>query len=220
VTGPSPPSRYRDGARAIAPIAVAAAAFAASFGILARAAGFDAVAAIVMSATTFAGAAQFAVASTLETGGTIAAAITAAVFLNARYVAISVTVASIFPGGRLRRFVESQLIVDESWALSGRSGRFEYAVLAGAGVVFYVLWVGGTTIGALAGEAIGDARSLGLDAAFPALFLALLVPYLRSRQALAAAVGAAAITFALIPFTPAGVPIVAASLAALVGLRR
>lgn len=58
-----------------------------------------AIAAVVMSATTFAGAAQFAVASILETGGTIAAAITAAVFLNARYAAISVSVASIFPGG-------------------------------------------------------------------------------------------------------------------------
>jgi predicted branched-subunit amino acid permease len=144
----------------------------------------------------------------------------AAVLLNARYVPLSVSVASIFPGRAPRRLVEAQLIVDESWALSGRSGRFEYAILAGAGVLFYVLWVGGTTLGAFVGEAIGDARSLGLDAAFPALFLALLVPYLRSRQALVAALGAAAITLVLIPFTPAGVPIVAASLAALVGLRR
>jgi 4-azaleucine resistance transporter AzlC len=194
--------------------------FGASFGLLAREAGFDPIAAIVMSATTFAGGAQFAAASILETGGGAAAAVVAAVLLNARYVPLSVSVASIFPGRAPRRLAESQLIVDESWALSGRSGRFEYAVLAGAGVVFYVLWVGGTTLGALAGEAIGDAESLGLDAAFPALFLALLVPYLRSRRALVAALGAASITFVLIPFTPAGVPIVAASLAALVGLRR
>ena len=80
--------------------------------------------------------------------------------------------------------------------------------------------MGGTALGALAGEALGDAQSLGLDAAFPALFLALLVPYLRSRRALAAALCAAAITLVLIPFTPPGVPIVAASLAALIGLRR
>ena len=85
---------------------------------------FGAATAVVMSATTFAGAAQFASVSVLDAGGTIAAAVLAAVFLNARYVAISVTVASIFPGGRLRRLAESQAIVDESWALSGRRGRF------------------------------------------------------------------------------------------------
>jgi 4-azaleucine resistance transporter AzlC len=213
-------ARFRDGVFAALPLAPAPLLFGASFGLLAREAGFGALAAIVMSATTFAGGAQFAAASILETGGGVAAAAVAAVLLNARYVPLSVSVASIFPGRAPRRLAEAQLIVDESWALSGRSGRFEYAVLAGAGVVFYVLWVGGTTLGALAGEAIGDAQSLGLDAAFPALFLALLVPYLRSRQALAAALGAAVITLVLIPFTPAGVPIVAASLAALVGLRR
>ena len=78
------------------------------------------VAATVMSATTFAGSAQFAVATILDDGGTVIAAILAAVFLNARYIAIGVSVASIVPGRRVARFVEAQLIVDESWALSGR----------------------------------------------------------------------------------------------------
>ena len=84
-----------------------------------------------MSATTFAGSAQFAAASILEDGGGAASAIVAALLLNARYVPLSLAVASIFPGSRRRRALESQLIVDESWALAGRSGRFEYGVLVG-----------------------------------------------------------------------------------------
>ena len=179
-----------------------------------------ATAAVVMSATTFAGAAQFAAASVLDAGGTVAAAIAAAVFLNARYVAISVTVASIFPGGRLRRLAESQLIVDESWALSGRRGRFEWPILVGAGLLLYVLWVGSTALGTAVGGILDDPDALGLDAAFAALFLALAVPYLRRRRALEAAALAAVITLVLTPVAPAGVPIIAASAACLLGLRR
>jgi predicted branched-subunit amino acid permease len=173
-----------------------------------------------MSGTTFAGSAQFASASVLETGGTVAAAVASAVLLNARYVGMSIAVASIFPGGRLRRFVESQLIVDESWALSGRSGRFEWPILVGAGLLLYVLWVSSTALGTLVGGALGDPSDLGLDAAFAALFLALAMPYLRSRRAREAALLGAGITLVLIPVAPAGVPIVAASTACLLGLRR
>ncbi|HWH06293.1 MAG TPA: AzlC family ABC transporter permease [Gaiellaceae bacterium] len=214
------PSRVRDGVLAALPLAPAPVLFGAAFGVLAVDAGMGRLAAILMSATTFAGSAQFAAASILQTGGAAVAAIVAAVLLNARYLPQSVSVAAIFPGGRRRRLLESQLIVDESWALSGRSGRFEYAVLVGAGLVFWVLWVGGTALGALVGEALGDVRALGLDAAFAALFLALLVPYLRTGRARLAAALAGAITLVLLPLTPAGVPIVAASLACLVGLRR
>ena len=216
---PSGP-RIRDGARAALPLAPAPFVFGLSFGVLADAAGIGAVAAIVMSATTFAGSAQFAVASVFETGGTVLAAITAAVFLNARYIALGATVASIVPGGRLRRFFGSQLIVDESWALSGRSGRFEWPILAGAGLLLYVLWVTSTALGTLVGGALDDPDALGFDAAFAVLFLALALPYLRDRRAVQAAVLAAAITLALIPVAPAGVPIVAAAAACLIGLRR
>jgi predicted branched-subunit amino acid permease len=141
------------------------------------------------------------------------------VLLNARYAPLSIAVASIFPGSPRRRLLESQLIVDESWALAGRSGRFEYGILVGVGVLFWLLWVGGTALGTAVGDLL-DPEAIGLDAAFPALFLALLVPYLRTRRAVAAAATAAAITFVLIPVAPAGVPIVAASLACLWGLRR
>ena len=212
---------YRDGARRIAPIAVAAFAFAFSFGVLARPSGIATIEAIVMSATTFAGSAQFAVASILGAGGGIVSAIVAATLLNARYAPISVSLAPIFIGGPLRRLLESQLIVDESWAMSRRpDGRHDRRLLVGAGLVLYVCWVGGTVLGALAGDALGDPASLGLDAAFPALFLAILVSQVHSRRALAAAVLGGTIAVALIPVAPAGVPIVAATAACLLGWRR
>ncbi|MBA3433160.1 MAG: AzlC family ABC transporter permease [Actinobacteria bacterium] len=215
-----PAPRVRDGIRAAIPLAPGPFVFGLSFGVLAEAAGMNAVAAVAMSATTFAGSAQFAAVSVLDAGGTALAAILAAVFLNARYAAISVSVASIFPGGRLRRLVESQLIVDESWVLSGRSGRFEWPILVGAGLLLYVLWVGSTALGTLVGGALDDPSSLGLDAAFAVLFLALAMPYLRGRRAVQATALGAAITLVLIPIVPAGVPIVAAAAACLLGLRR
>jgi 4-azaleucine resistance transporter AzlC len=213
--------RVRDGVRAALPLALAPLLFGASFGLLAVDAGMGAVGAVVMSATTFAGSAQFAGASILEDGGGIAAVIVAALLLNARYVPLSLAVASIFPGSRRRRLLESQLIVDESWALASRGGgRFDVPFLLGAGMVLYPGWVLSTAAGVLAGDLVGEPERLGLDAAFPALFLALLVPMVRTRTALLAAVLGGAIALALIPFSAPGVPIIAASLACLVGLRR
>jgi 4-azaleucine resistance transporter AzlC len=168
--------RVRHGVRAATPIAVGPLLFSASFGLLAESAGMGPVAALVMSATTFAGSAQFAAASILDTGGSAVAAIVAASFLNARYIPLGISVAGIFPGGPVRRFLEAQLIVDESWAIAGRSGRHERQVLVGAGLLLYVCWVGGTAVGLVFGSALGDPAAIGLDAAFPALFLALLWP--------------------------------------------
>ena len=174
-----------------------------------------------MSATTFAGSAQFAAASILGAAGGVVSAIVAATLLNARYAPISVSMAPVFTGGVVRRLLESQLIVDESWAVSRRAdGAFDRRLLVGAGLVLYPCWITGTAVGAIAGDALADPASLGLDAAFPALFLALLVPQVRSRQALAAAVLGGAIALVLLPITPAGVPIVAASAACLIGWRK
>jgi 4-azaleucine resistance transporter AzlC len=210
---------YREGARLVAPIAIAVLAFGAMFGVLARAAGMGIAAPLVMSATTFAGSSQFAAASILGAAGGSASAIAAALLLNARYVPIGVSVAHGFSGGTLRRLLAAQLIVDESWAIASRRN-FDFRVLAGAGLVLYLAWNAGTAVGVLVGGALGDPRRLGLDAAFPALFLALLITQVRSRRALAAALLAAAIAFALIPFAAPGIPIVAASVACLLGWRR
>ena len=178
------------------------------------------LASVVMSATTFAGSAQFAAVSVLSAAGSVGAAATAAILLNARYVPIGISVASVLRGGPLRRLLEAQLVVDESWAFSRRrDGSFDRGVLIGAGLVLYTCWLVGTAAGALGGEALGDPGSLGLDGAFAALFLALLVLQINSRRGLAAALLGGTIAFVLVPFTAPGVPIIAATAGCLVGWR-
>jgi 4-azaleucine resistance transporter AzlC len=206
------------GMRAVAPIAVAVLVFGASFGILARDAGMGIAAPIVMSLTTFAGSAQFAVASVLDSGGAVAAAIVAAVLLNLRYIAIGMSVAPSLRGGPVRRLAEAQLAVDESWAVSQREGRVDRDRLVGAGMVLMSCWCLGTVAGVLGGSAIGDPADYGLDAMFPALFLALLVGQLDGPRARAAAVGGALIALVLTPVVPAGLPIVAALGGAVIAL--
>ena len=214
-------TQYRSGIRLALPLAVAVLAFGISFGVLARDAGMGSLAPFVMSTTTFAGSAQFAVASVLSTGGGLAAACVAAILLNARYAPIGMSVADALSPGRVRRLLEAQLVVDESWALSNRGGgRFDRRILIGAGAVLYVAWVGGTALGIVGGKLIGDPNDLGLDAAFPALFLALLVGQIRTRQAALAAALGATIALAAVPFTKPGIPLIAACVACLVGWRR
>jgi 4-azaleucine resistance transporter AzlC len=205
----------------VAPLVVAVAGFGISYGVLAEAAGMGRLAPVVMSATTFAGSAQFAAASILDEGGALAAAIAAAVLLNTRYAPIGISVAPLFRGPVWRRLVEAQLVVDESWAIANQgAGRFDRGLLLGAGLVLYPSWVLSTAVGSFAGDLLGDPERLGLDAAFPALFLALLVPQLRTRTALVAALGGGAVALALVPVAPPGVPIVAAAALCLLGWRR
>jgi 4-azaleucine resistance transporter AzlC len=206
------------GMRAVAPIAIAVVAFGASFGILARDAGMGSIAPIVMSLTTFAGSAQFAVASVLESGGAVAAAIAAAVMLNLRYLAVGISVAPSLEGGRLRRLLFAQLAIDESWAVSQRDGRVDRDRLIGAGLVLLVAWCLGTVAGVVGGGALGDPADYGLDAMFPALFLALLVGQLDGRRARVAALAGGLIALALTPVLPPGLPIVAAAAGAVVAL--
>ena len=209
------------GVRLALPLLPAAAALGASFGVLARTAHFGTAAAVLMSATTFAGSAQVAAVSVLGAGGGVAAAVVAALLLNARYAPIGISVAHAFRGHVARRLVESQLVVDESWALAGGgTQRFDRLVLLGVGVGLWFAWVGGTAVGALLGKAIGDPSAFGLDGAFTALFVALLAVQLRDRRRVAAAAGGAAIAALLTPFTSPGVPIIAATAAVVVGWRR
>ena len=215
------PGTVGAGARAVAPVALAVAAFGLTFGVLARDAGFGSVAMVVFSATTFAGSAQFATASVLSAGGTVAAAIAAAVLLNTRYVPIGISVAPTLSGPVWKRALRAQLVVDESWAVAHRGGgRYDPALILGAGLVLWFTWVTSTALGAVAGDLLGDPERLGLDAAFPALFLALLVGQIDGPRAVQAAFLGAAIALCLVPFVPVGMPIVAAAAACLLGLRR
>jgi len=211
----------RSGARIAAPLFPAAAALGASFGVLARTAHLGALAAVVMSATTFAGSAQVAAVSVLGAGGGVAAAVVAALLLNARYAPIGISIGRAFRGGPLRRFAEAQLVVDESWALAGGgTPRFDRRRLLGAGMTLWVGWVGGTALGALLGHAAGNPASFGLDGAFAALFVALVAGQLRGRSPVTAALIGASIAAVLIPVTAPGVPIIAATAAAFVGWSR
>lgn len=199
-----------------APVFPGAAAIGLSFGVLARTEHFGAAAAIVMSATTFAGSSQIAAVSLLGSGGTLAAAIVAALLLNSRYAPIGVSVARSFRGRVLRRFAESQFVVDESWALA----RGDRALIVGIGALLWICWVGGTAIGVALGSVIGDPNRYGIDGAFAALFVALLSTQVRSRTRATVAVVGAAIAVILTPLTPSGVPIVVATAAILAGWRR
>lgn len=213
--------RFRSGLRIGIPYAVASTLLAISFGVVAEPV-MGTVAPIVMSAAVFAGSAQFAATAVLAGGGGAAAAIVAGILLNLRYAPMGIALAPSLRGGPLRRAAFGLTMIDFSWAAASRGGgRFEPAFMVGATVPSYPCWVGGTAVGVFAGDLIGDPAALGLDAIFPAFFLCLLVEG-ELRPGLPAVVAGlgSLIALALIPFTPAGVPVIAASAAALLGLRR
>ena len=214
------PHRVRDGARVIAPFAVAVAAFGVTFGVLARDAGLGGTKAVVFSATTFAGSAQFAATSVLSAGGTLVAAIAAAVLLNTRYIPIGLSVAPSLRGPAWKRACAPS----RRRRVVGREppGRrpVRPASAAGSRPDAYCRLGGRHDARSVAGSLIGDPETLGLDAAFPALFLALLAGQVHGRIGVVAAVGGALVAAALVPFVPPGVPVVAASVVCLIGLRR
>lgn len=208
------------GARLAAPLAVAVGLFGVPFAVLARDAGMTPAATLVMSATTFAGSAQFAAAAVLQAGGGAAAAVLAAVLLNSRYLPMGVSVAPDLGGSPLRRLLMAQLVVDESWGVARTRDGVDAGRLLGAGLVLYLAWVAGTAAGLLLAGVLPEPRTLGLDAAFPALFLALLVAGVRNRTDTAVALGGAGLALALTPVLPPGLPLLAAGLAALAVVRR
>jgi predicted branched-subunit amino acid permease len=179
-------------------------------------------AAIAMSTFVFAGAAQFGSTAVLASGGSTTAAILTGVMLNARFLPMGIAIASSLPGGTFVRALQGQAIVDASWAVAHLGGgRFDRNLLIGATIPQYPAWVLGTVIGALGAGSIGDPKSLGLDTVFPAFFLGLLMSEAAaSGTARVVAITGALIALALTPLLPAGLPILLASGAALLGLRR
>ena len=134
---------------------------------------------------------------------------------------MGLAIAPYLKGGPLRRAFEGQAVVDASWALASRGGgRFDREFMLGATVPQLAAWIGGTVVGVLGGDFIGDVEKLGLDVIFPAFFLALLVNELDGPRARAVALIAGVLALALVPFAPPGVPVIAACAAALLGLGR
>jgi predicted branched-subunit amino acid permease len=211
----------RAGIRAGIPFAIAAGVLAVSFGVVAEPV-VGTTATLVMSAFVFAGSAQFGSVAVLAGGGGLAAAVIAGVLLNARYLTMGIALAPSLRGSWLRRAGYGEAMIDASWAMANRGGgRFDPDFLIGATLPAYPAWVGGTAIGVFAGDLIGDPAAFGIDALFPAFFLALLLGgELRdNRLAVIVATLGAAVALVLTPIAPAGVPVIAASSAALLGLR-
>jgi predicted branched-subunit amino acid permease len=193
---------------------------ALSFGVLARPV-MGAVASIVMSTIVFAGAAQFSALSVLTAGGTAGAAIAAGLLMNARFFPMGFAAGASFKGRTVARALQGQAVVDASWAIASRGdGTFDRGLLIGATVPQAAAWTSGTVVGVLAGSTITSPDGFGLDAVFPAFYLALLLPELRSRRPRAAAAIGGAIALALSPLAQGGIPVIAASAASIIGLRR
>ena len=213
--------RFWDGVRVGLPFALAGGLLAVSFGVLASDIGMPGWTAILMSAIVFAGSAQIAALGIIGAGGGLAAALGAAALMNSRFLPIGVAFAPSLPGGPVKRAAQGQTVVDVSLVVAedGRGG-FDRGLLFGSTAIQYTTWVLGTIAGVLAGPVLGDPKALGLDAIFPAFFLALLLGELSTARARGVALAGGLVALALVPFTPPGVPVLAASAAAFYGLLR
>src|SRR3954469_2249591 len=214
------PSDIRSGLRSGLPLVLPTLVGGLSFGVLAQPL-MGSIAPVLMSLTVFSGAAQFAALTVLATGGTALAAIAAGMIMNARWLPMGLAVGPFLKGGPVRRSLESIGIVDASFALSSNGdGTYDRGVLIGASVPQGLAWVLGTAAGVLGGSLLGDPQALGLDAMFPAFFAVLLYGEAKGRASLTAAALGALVALLLLPVTPAGVPVMAAAGAALIGLKR
>lgn len=202
-------------------LGVAVGVFGISFGVLAVAGGLTPAKACAMSLLVFTGASQFAAVGVVGAGGSPAAALASALLLGARNAAYGLTMSRILRGHLPTRLVASQLVIDESTAMATAQSNEADARRAfwWAGGSVFVFWNLGTLLGALGGSAIGNPERFGLDAAFPAGFVALVVPHLRNFEGRVAAALGVAVSLLLVPVVPVGLPILAAASAALIGLR-
>lgn len=206
--------------RAGVAVGLAAAVYGVSYGALAVAAGLDVWQTCVMSLLMFTGGSQFALVGVLASGGLAAgpAAIASATFLGLRNGIYSIRMAPVIGGGWGRRLLAAHVTIDETTAVATnqptrRSQQYGFWATA---VATFVGWNLTSLVGALIGDAIGDMRMYGLDAAAAAAFLGLLWPRLRQLQAGAVAVGAAVVATVTIPILPPGLPVLIAALVAVV----
>jgi 4-azaleucine resistance transporter AzlC len=191
-----------------------------TFGVFAQSAGLSIAQASALSVLTFTGASQFAVVSVLDGGGNPVAAVGSALLLAARNTLYGPLVAPLLPRTGARRALAAQFVIDETTAMA--TAQDDPAAARDAfwftGICLFTLWNAGTVIGVLTGGALDDPAAWGLDAAFPAAFVALLVPHLRTGPGRVTALFGAAVTVAAVPLTPAGVPLLLAATAVGPGL--
>lgn len=202
-------------------VGVATGAYGVSFGAIAVAAGLDVWQASATSLLLFTGASQFALVGVVAAGGAPLSGALTALLLGSRNTLYGLRLASLLQWTGWRRAAAAHLVIDESTAMSVNRGSTPAARVGflSTGLAVFALWNLATFVGAIAGEALGDPRTFGLDAAVGGAFLALLWPRLRDRRNQVTAVLAAALALSLVPHTPAGVPVLAAAaVALLIGL--
>jgi 4-azaleucine resistance transporter AzlC len=201
-------------------VGVATGAYGIGFGAVAVASGLSVAQTCVLSLVMFTGASQFALAGVVAAGGAPLSGAATALLLGTRNTLYGLRMGPLLRWRGWRRAAAAHVLIDESTAMSVNRGTTEAARLGflTTGVSVFVLWNLATAIGALAGEAVGDPRTYGLDAAVGAAFLALLWPRLKDRRNILVAALAAAVALTMVPLAAPGVPVLAAGgVALLVG---
>ena len=197
---------------------VATGAYGISFGAISVAAGLTVLQTCALSLLVFTGASQFALVGVVASGGAALSGAATGLLLGTRNTLYGLRLAPLLDWRGWRRAAAAHLVIDESTAMSVNRDSTPDARLGflSTGLAVFALWNLATLGGAVAGTALGDPRTYGLDAAVGAAFLALLWPRLSDRRnQLVAALGAA-VALGLVPSTPAGVPVLAAAAVALV----
>jgi branched chain amino acid efflux pump len=212
------PQRRQITSRAVG-IGLATGAYGLSFGAISVASGVDAWQTQTLSLLMFPGGSQFALVGVLGAGGGTVAAVLTAWLLGARNSVYALSMAPVLGVRGPRRLAAAQLTIDESTAMAlshpGEPAAARHAFWS-TGIAVFVLWNIGTLVGALGASWIGDPATLGLDAAIPAAFVALLWPRLVDRTMWAIAAAGAAVALLLTPVLRPGLPVLAAGLVALV----
>lgn len=199
-------------------VGLATGLYGLSFGALATGSGLDVWQAMVLSAVLFSGGSQFAFVGVIAGGGSALGAVIASGLLGIRNMIYGVTLSGVLPRGGVRGALRALLTIDESTAtaLSGTTPAAQRAGFWSAGLWVWVFWNLFSLVGALGGQFIADPRTWGLDGAAAAAFLALLWPRLQRRDAVAIAVAAAFVATITTPALPAGLPVLAAAVVAVV----
>jgi len=195
-------------------VAVATGAYGISFGAIALAGGLNVWQTMALSLLMFTGASQFGLIAVIAGGGAPLAGAATAIMLGARNALYGLRLAEILRVSGLRRLGAAQFVIDESTAMSiGRdTDRAARLGFYATGLGVFALWNIGTLVGAIGASWLSDPRALGLDAAAPAAFLALLAPRLRGRELWALALVAALVAVLAVPLVPVGVPVLLAGL--------
>ena len=198
-------------------IGIAVGAYALSFGAISVASGLNVLQTQMLSALMFTGASQFALVGVLGTGGGAIAAVATAWMLGARNGLYALHLAPHFKLKGWRKVAAAQLTIDESTAMAmGHEDELKKHAFWATGISVYVLWNLGTLLGALGAAALGDPKTLGLDAAVVGGFVALLWPRLKDKTTWAVALGGAAVALMFTPFLKPGIPVLLAAIVAII----